>query len=165
MTRMLLDTSPSGAQLYYIEFDDARGGRAQLVWEDQTPGDRGRNELSLPASAVDALARVLIARVPQDERLRDEVSNALSELAWQYEQAVERERARPSLVNGCQARPGANAINGLEVVEPDADRREADGRETTIALLTRQVAGAEALSARFERALILPSLEAGRHGA
>jgi hypothetical protein len=69
------------------------------------------------------------------------------------------------LRDGCQARPGANAENGLEVVGPDTDRREADGRETTIALLSRQVAGAEALIARFERVLILPSLKAGRHGA
>jgi hypothetical protein len=98
MTRVLLDAPPGGAERYFVDFgDDASDGRALLIWEDRTPGDPGRVNLALPARAAETLARVLVARIPQDERLRDDLTNALSELAWQYEQAMARAHAAHSM--------------------------------------------------------------------
>ena len=89
--------------------------------------------------------------------MRDELMNALSELAWQYEQAIERESAAHpvsaprSVCPACQARTPARAMDGST----------AEGRATTVALLARQVEGAEALIERVAQALVLPAVQDG----
>jgi hypothetical protein len=94
--RVILSDVDANGHRYSAELQ-ANG--VHLIWEDLTPGDRGKLDLSLPNEAIAALVRLwLMERNADGDGLKGEVLDALEDLSWHLDQDIDRERTRIFLV-------------------------------------------------------------------